>query len=574
MKHTTFVIVAGLAMVAAMAGAGQTVVHADGTTALDVLTVPTNAGVWVRTGPGEPLLVQADEAGTLQLPALATAHNVVLDAATNEPVATGNLVWEIADAPRELTAASWTSSDGNLDLLCTGAERLTVSAPGYGSTTLTPQLDGRRHPVLLQPRGDLTIELQPATEARMWLARQDQINVTSLFINVAEKYRIDAPGVIEVQDLDREAAYVGIIVAQGKVPVVGSFQGLPLDQKLPLEDGMTVGGSVRDADGNPLAGASIEAMGEISELDSFRYRQFATTDAEGAFSVGGLLPGAIRVRACAPGRACTEAAIEIAADTVTTPVSLELAPGRDIVLVVKNEVNTPAADAMLYFKDRLHVADHRGQLAVQGVAQGETIPVKIFGEGFGMWEGSFTADRAQVVIVVPGGAVIEQQVLSARRFASDEVKVRWQAYDPQGRETRSGKGTWDAEVGVARVTGLEAGTYCTVGPPSRCGHHRQRAGRSFSDRAGRPARRRAGARSRHRRSNSRCRHAATRPRGRGELRTGVALGISRPRHRPGRALGVDRYRRTLSARGSRRRAVQGSGSRRRFCYLAARRGRA
>jgi len=458
MKLTTFVIIAGLTTVAAMAGAGQTVIHADGTTALDVLTVPTNAGVWVRSGPGEPILVQPDEAGNLQLPTLSTAHNVVLDAATNKPIATGNLTWEIADAPRELIAASWNSSDGNLDLVCSGAERLTVSAPGYGATTFIPQIDGRRHPVLLTPRGDLKIELQPATEARMWLARQDQINVTSLFINVAEKYLIDAPGVIEVRDLDREAAYVGIIVAQGKVQVVGAFQGLPLDQKLPLEDGISVGGIVRDAEGNPIAGASIEAMGEISELDSFRYRQFATTDAEGSFTVGGLLPGDIRVRACAPGRACNEAAVGIAADAVTN-VSLELAPGRDIVLVVKNEVNTPAADAMLYFNERLHVADHRGQLAVEGVAQGATIPVKIFGEGFGMWEGSFTADRAQVVIIVPGGAVIEQQVLSARRFTSDEVKVRWQAYDAQGRETRSGKGVWDAEVGIARVTGLEAGTY-------------------------------------------------------------------------------------------------------------------
>ncbi len=459
MKHPTFVIIAGLAMAAAVAGAGQNVVLADGTTAPDVLTVPTNAGVWVRTGSAEPLLVQPDGAGNLQLPALSTAQYVVLDAATNKPIAAGNLTWEIADAPRELTAASWKSSAGYLDLICSGAERLTVSAPGYGPTTFIPQNDGRRHPVLLTPRSGLRIELQPASEARMWLARQDRINVTSLFINVAEKYQIDAPGVIEVHDLDREAAYVGIVVAQGKVPVVGAFQSLPLDQKLPLEDGMTVGGTVRDAEGNPLAGASIEAMGEISELDSFRYRQFATTDAEGDFTVGGLLPGAIRVRACAPGRACDEAAIEIASEKETAPVNFELAPGRDIVLVVKNEVNTPAADAMLYFKDRLHVADHRGQLVVQGVAQGETIPVKIFGEGFGMWEGSFTADRAQVVIIVPGGAVIEQQVLSARRFASDEVKVRWQAYDPQGRETRSGKGTWDAEAGVARVTGLEAGTY-------------------------------------------------------------------------------------------------------------------
>ena len=51
----------------------------------------------------------------------------------------------------------------------------------------------------------------------------------------------------------------------------------------------------------------------------------------------------------------------------------------------------------------------------------------------------------------------ERQVLSAARFEPDKVKVRWQAYDRQGRETRSGKGSWDPEVGIARVTGLEYG---------------------------------------------------------------------------------------------------------------------
>ena len=179
-----------------------------------------------------------------------------------------------------------------------------MSAPGYAPKTIVTTVDERRHPVLLTPRGDLRIELQPATEARLWLARQDQINVTSLFINVAAKHQIKNEGIIEIRDLDREAPYVGIVVAQGKVPVVGGFQGLPTTQALVLEDGLTVTGSVRDVEGNPLAGSTIEAMGEISELDSFRYRQFASADEKGMFSVGGLLPGTIRVRACAPGRAC------------------------------------------------------------------------------------------------------------------------------------------------------------------------------------------------------------------------------------------------------------------------------
>ncbi len=459
MKQSTLVIIAGLAMVAAAAANGQTVIDQGGAPVEDVLTVPTNAGAWVRPGLGVPLLLTPDGAGNLQLPALSTAQHVVLDAATNQPIIAGSLRWEVPDAPRELTEASWASPTGSLDLASRGADRLVISAPGYASATVVTQIDGRRHPVLLTPQGDLRIELQPATEARLWLARQDEITVTSLFTNVAAKFEIGAPGVFEVHDLDREAGYVGLIVAQGKAPFVSAFQGLPLNETLPLEDGLGVAGAIRDTEGKPLPGANIEAVGEISELDSFRYRQFATADAEGNFKVGGLLPGTIKVRACAPGRACAEARVEIAADKEAGDISLELAPGRDIVLVVKNEVNTPAADAMLYFNDRLHKADHRGQLAVKGIAPGATIPVKIFGDGFGMWEGSFTADSAQVVIIVPGGAVIEQQVLSARRFDADEVTVRWQAYDAQGRETKAGEGEWDPELGIARVTGLEAGTY-------------------------------------------------------------------------------------------------------------------
>lgn len=459
MKDTTLVIIAGLAMVGAVSAAGQTVINADGTTVHDVLTVPTDTGVWVRVGLGSPVLIGPDGAGNLQLPALSNSNHVVLDAATNEPVESGSLSWKIEKAPAELTDATWTSKHGHLDLPAHQQSELTVSAPGYQPKTFVPVADGRRHPVLLTPLGDLRIELQPATEARLWLARQDRINVTSLFTNVAEKFFIDAPGVLEVRDLDRQAAYVGLIVAQGKVPIVGAFNGLPANLTLPLEDGLSVGGTVRDTEGNPLPGAAVEAMGEIAELDSFRYRQFAKTDSDGKFTVGGLLPGTVRVRACATDKACAEVALEVEADTGAAPVDLQLAPGRDIVLVVKNEVNTPAADAMLYFNDRLHKADHRGQLAVRGLAHGAEVPVKIFGEGFGMWEGTFTADRAQIVIIVPGGAVIEQQVLSARRFSQDDVKVRWQAYDSQGRETKAGKGSWDADLGVARVTGLEAGTY-------------------------------------------------------------------------------------------------------------------
>ena len=113
------------------------------------------------------------------------------------------------------------------------------------------------------------------------------------------------------------------------------------------------------------------------------------------------------------------------------PVTLELIPGRDILLVVENEIGERAAKAILYFNDRVYQTDGSGQLRVQGLMRRTTIPVKIFGSGFGVWEGSFSTDRERVVITVPGGAVIEQQILSTRHFSPDEVIVRWQAYTSQ-----------------------------------------------------------------------------------------------------------------------------------------------
>jgi len=238
-----------------------------------------------------------------------------------------------------------------------------------------------------------------------------------------------------------------------------NFQDLPQELELQLDEGLGISGAVRDNEGKPLAGARVEAFGVITELDGFRYRQYARSTVDGSFSLTGFLPGTVRVRACADGFACSEAKIEAATDKIADAVELDLASGRDILLKVENEIGDPVADATVYFDDLLHVTDANGELQIAGVTSRTTIPVKIFGRGFGMWEGSFTTDQDQVVITVPGGGIIEQQVLSGRRFAAEDVVVRWQGYHPNGHEGASGEGVWDAEHGIARATGLEAGTY-------------------------------------------------------------------------------------------------------------------
>jgi protocatechuate 3,4-dioxygenase beta subunit len=460
MRRITLAIFAGLAMAAGVVGAAQPVVAQDGAVIDDaVIALAGNGSSWVRVGLGAPVEVVADEEGNLRLPNLAVANYAVLDAITREEVTAGTLSWQVPGAPAELASGSWSATDGRLDLLCRGDERIVVSAPGYAPTAEQITVDGRRHTLLLHPQEALTIKLEPPLEARLWLAREERVTVTTFFVDVAEKHDIGGDGMIEIDNLDRNATYVGVVFAQGKVPVQTYFRELPQRLELRLDDGLAVDGMVRDEAGNPLSGARVEALGEIAEIDGFRYTQAGKTSGEGSFRLTGLLPGTVRVRACAAGRACAEAEFEIGQETVAEPVVLDLAPGRDIVLVVQNEVGDRIAKAMVYFNDRTHYTDRKGRLRIQGVTSRETIPVKIFSSGFGMWEGSFTADRERIVVTVPGGAKIEQQILSARRFSEDEVVVRWQAFQSNGRETKSGTGDWDSERGIARASGLESGTY-------------------------------------------------------------------------------------------------------------------
>ena len=461
MRRIVLVVSAGLAMAAGAAAAGPLLVTAqDGTPIEDALTLQAENGTsWVRVGYGAPLEVAPDNQGHLRLPGLLTANYIVLDANSGEAVPAGSLRWQVAGAPKEIRKAPWRSADGHLDFLCLGDERMVVSAPGYAPTAVLVSADDRRHSVLLQPQAELRVALDPASEALVWLARKDRVKVTNLFKNVADEHVINAEGVLEVRQLDQGASYVGIVVAQGHAPVMMNFQDLPQDLELQLDEGLGISGTVRNNEGNPLAGARVEAFGVITELDGFRYRQYATSGIDGSFGLTGFLPGTIRVRACAERYACSEAKIEVAAGKTADAVELDLASGRDILLKVENEIGDPVADAMVYFDDLLHVTDANGELRVEGVTQSTSIPVKIFGGGFGMWEGSFTTDQGQVVITVPGGGIIEQQVLSGRRFAAEDVVVRWQGYHPNGHEAASGEGEWDAEHGIARATGLKAGTY-------------------------------------------------------------------------------------------------------------------
>jgi hypothetical protein len=299
MKRTTLVIFAGLAVLTGFTASGQEVTAPDGTIIPDVETALAGDGTtWVRVGFGAPIAVVPDSEGRIQLQSLARAGYLARDGISGEPIEDGTLTWQVPGAPESLSTATWRAPDGLLDLPCRGDERVVVEATGYAPIPVRVVADGRRHAVLLQPRGTVTIELEPKTEARMWLAREDQIDVLTLFANVASKHEISEDGAIDVHDLDLDFSYVGVVVAQGMAPAVTTFRDLSEPISLALADGLGVSGIVLDDEGEPVAGAKIDALGQIDELDSFRYRQLGTSSPDGTFSLSGLLPGTVRIRAC------------------------------------------------------------------------------------------------------------------------------------------------------------------------------------------------------------------------------------------------------------------------------------
>ena len=58
-----------------------------------------------------------------------------------------------------------------------------------------------------------------------------------------------------------------------------------------LEEGLTISGTVMDADGKPVANATISCNPLVRDRENRQPNRNATTDAAGAFSVGGLSPG-------------------------------------------------------------------------------------------------------------------------------------------------------------------------------------------------------------------------------------------------------------------------------------------
>ena len=104
-----------------------------------------------------------------------------------------------------------------------------------------------------------------------------------------------------------------------------------------LEAGLAIRGRVADREGDGIGGASVRAQGQAGE----RGLAEATSEADGAFVVGGLRPGPYEVRATAPGYATAVAKTEAGGD----PLELVLEAGGQIAGTVVDTQGRPVGEA-------------------------------------------------------------------------------------------------------------------------------------------------------------------------------------------------------------------------------------
>jgi hypothetical protein len=86
----------------------------------------------------------------------------------------------------------------------------------------------------------------------------------------------------------------------------------------------SIRGSVKDADGNPLAGAAVFVMADAEAANSDKVVKRASTDKDGKFIASGITPGRYRVKAEADGFSPVELAASVVANKATIFDSIRL----------------------------------------------------------------------------------------------------------------------------------------------------------------------------------------------------------------------------------------------------------
>lgn len=207
----------------------------------------------------------------------------------------------------------------------------------------------------------------------------------------------------------------------------------PQDVTFALAAGVRVVGSVRDANGQPVAGAGIWL--QTARTSWAGGRQVASSDERGAFVVEHM-PKQRSLGAFAKGHAPSKLVDLGECDTSTEPVQVELVlgpPGGELVGVVRDAQGNPVPGALVAVGKPPRFLDHRGGdpvevwtprctssdaqglFAFDGLATGE-LPVAVRAPRFGIWRGSVSiavGTVAQLEVVLAAAASVAGTVYGA-----------------------------------------------------------------------------------------------------------------------------------------------------------------
>lgn len=214
-----------------------------------------------------------------------------------------------------------------------------------------------------------------------------------------------------------------------------------------LAAGVHVIGTVRDAQGRPVADAGIWLQTARTSWDAGR--EVARSDGNGQFELHHMNPQR-SLGAFAKGHGPSALVDLEELDTRQAPVRVELVlgpPGGELAGVVRDTKGTPVQGAIVAAGRAPRFLDHRGQEIVEawtprttitdadgafvlaGLAVGE-LPVAVRGPGFAVWRGTSTIQAGATTgleVVLLASATLFGQIVNAR--GAGEARAVVSAYD-------------------------------------------------------------------------------------------------------------------------------------------------
>lgn len=231
-----------------------------------------------------------------------------------------------------------------------------------------------------------------------------------------------------------------------------------------LEEGLTISGTVMDADGKPVANVTISCNPLVRDRENRQPNRNTTTDSAGAFSVGGLSPGDFQLSLANWTGSGQQGLVLENADKIAAGsqgIRLVATKGLTIAGSVVDEAGGPARGAFVSAQPKAggrgrsaRVGDD-GTFELTGLAPGGTYRVLVQAPGHPMGQVEDVAPgTAGVRVVLPKGYEASGRVTDE---AGQPVKQGQLQFSHQNGEQSQSAVT--GEDGTFKVTGLAEGTY-------------------------------------------------------------------------------------------------------------------